>query len=202
MGGPRVPPARTPQQLRQWRGQIAAAFAQALGATPTQELRVRYVQTPPFGQEATLVKADGARDDYTVRLADGSLMACTSSRIVELLPPRAAALGVQGPPATGGAGAGAGGGAAAPAPLQRTGSAQAKVQQLVAMGFSEVQADDALEGVGGQLDAAIEACLRAATSAQNAHLDALATTQAAVIRIIWPLFLPRFLTNQAHSGRF
>lgn len=168
--GPRT--CRTPQELKHWRGQIAAAFEETRRtAFPRRELHVTYSPFEGGDTPAVLVKADGARDDYTVRLPDGSLKDCTSSRITHLRGM------MEAPPSVGGIGIGAVGGAppggqpgsqaaqpklrSAPgAALLRQGSGLARIQQLMAMGFTESQADDALHITGEEIDAAIEVCLR------------------------------------------
>ena len=168
---------RTPQELKHWRAQIAAAFGETSRvAFPRRELHVTYSPVQGRATQAVLVKADGDRDDYTVRLPDGSLKDCTSSRITQLCglvqaAPNAGAIGAG---VVGGAtpypdSAGENGAAAAlhqpqlrahgPA-LVRQGSSLARIQQLMGMGFSESQADDALHITGEQIDAAIEVCLR------------------------------------------
>jgi hypothetical protein len=181
-GANSIPPARrTPQELKHWRAQIAAAFEETRRvAFPRRELHVTYSPFQGGDTPAVLVRADGARDDYTVRLPDGSLKDCTSSRIAHLRGM------VQALPSVGGIGGGATGGAppggrlgwpgAAPRPapaaqpqaqlrpqgaaLLRQGSGLARIQQLMAMGFTENQADDALHITGEEIDAAIEVCLR------------------------------------------
>ena len=161
---------RTPRELKKWRAKIAAAFEEAhRHAFPAQELHVTYSPLQGGAMQAVLVKADGARDDYTVRLPDGSLKNCTSSRITHISGAvrKAAATGRIGSRAGGVAGSAAGS-AAHPQqqlepkqfPGQRQGSALARVQQLVAMGFDESHADDALHVTGEDISAAIEACLR------------------------------------------
>ena len=167
-GGP-VGAPRTPQELKHWRVQIAAAFQQRL-AFPRGELHVTYSPVQGHATQAVLIKANGDRDDYTVRLPDGSLKDCTSSRITQI---RGV---VQAAPGAGGIGLG-GAGEATPYPaaaqphpqpqpqprgaaLLRQGSNLVRIQQLMAMGFSESQADDALHITGEEIDAAIEVCLR------------------------------------------
>ena len=154
-------PAPTPQDLKRWRARITTAFAETY-AFPGRELVVMFSPVHGATMQAVLVRADGTRDDYTVRLEDGSHKDCTSSRLTRLCgvrklsgaAPHARQLLDPHPQPRAAAGA-----AAVLDSRGRLGSGLVRFQQLVDMGFPASHADDALHATGEEIEAAIEACL-------------------------------------------